>query len=86
MYVPGFVDIAPEKNLTFVGTVMTKFRVKKSTKKIELNALKLNFPEDFSSIEMFQEDSSKVKNVLQLIFLKAFLVYKYGLTYKYIIE
>uniref|UniRef100_A0AC34G0I6 Aminopeptidase N-like N-terminal domain-containing protein n=1 Tax=Panagrolaimus sp. ES5 TaxID=591445 RepID=A0AC34G0I6_9BILA len=49
--VPGFVPIAPEKNLTFSAAMIIKLLVKESTKRIELNAITLNLSnntEDYS--------------------------------------
>uniref|UniRef100_A0AC35FYB5 Aminopeptidase n=1 Tax=Panagrolaimus sp. PS1159 TaxID=55785 RepID=A0AC35FYB5_9BILA len=49
--VPGFVPIAPEKNLTFSAAMIIKLHVKEATKKIELNAITLNLSnntEDYS--------------------------------------
>uniref|UniRef100_A0A914Y669 Uncharacterized protein n=1 Tax=Panagrolaimus superbus TaxID=310955 RepID=A0A914Y669_9BILA len=40
--VPGFVPIAPEKNLTFSAAMIIKLFVKEATKRIELNAITLN--------------------------------------------
>uniref|UniRef100_A0A914Q1F4 Uncharacterized protein n=1 Tax=Panagrolaimus davidi TaxID=227884 RepID=A0A914Q1F4_9BILA len=49
--VPGFVPIAPEKNLTFSAAMIIKLHVKEATKIIELNAITLNLSnntEDYS--------------------------------------
>ncbi|KAH7711631.1 peptidase family M1 containing protein, partial [Aphelenchoides avenae] len=54
VYVPGFVPIAPEKNLTFDAALIIKFRAEKTTKKIELNSLKLNF-RDVSTFEILED-------------------------------
>ncbi|CAD5224246.1 unnamed protein product [Bursaphelenchus okinawaensis] len=43
VYVPGFVPITPEKNLTFDGAMIIKFKVTNPTNRIELNAHFLNF-------------------------------------------
>uniref|UniRef100_A0A914HL42 Aminopeptidase n=1 Tax=Globodera rostochiensis TaxID=31243 RepID=A0A914HL42_GLORO len=45
VFVPGFgVHISPNLNLTFDGDLLLKFGVNRTTKRIELNALKLRFP------------------------------------------
>uniref|UniRef100_A0A183BZM7 Peptidase_M1 domain-containing protein n=1 Tax=Globodera pallida TaxID=36090 RepID=A0A183BZM7_GLOPA len=45
VFVPGFgVHISPTLNLTFDGDLLLKFGVNRTTKRIELNALKLRFP------------------------------------------
>ncbi|KAH7693563.1 peptidase family M1 containing protein, partial [Aphelenchoides avenae] len=54
VYVPGFVPVAPEKNLTFDAALIIKFRAEKTTKKIELNSLKLNF-RDVSTFEILED-------------------------------
>ncbi|KAI1719438.1 peptidase family m1 domain-containing protein [Ditylenchus destructor] len=58
IYVPGFVDLPPEKNLTFDAAMILKFRVQKATKVIELNSLKLNFPEDLTQFQILQDGGS----------------------------
>uniref|UniRef100_A0AC34QQW3 Uncharacterized protein n=1 Tax=Panagrolaimus sp. JU765 TaxID=591449 RepID=A0AC34QQW3_9BILA len=44
VYVPGFIDLPKEKNLTFSGALIIKFKVKETTNKIELNSLHLDLP------------------------------------------
>lgn len=53
VFVPGFgASIAPEHNLTFDGDLTLKFAVNRSAKRIELNALKLNF--DKRKLEQYE--------------------------------
>lgn len=44
-YLPGYVDIEAEKNLTFEAAMIMKFRAEETTDKIVLNSLKLTFPQ-----------------------------------------
>lgn len=47
VYVPGFgARIDPEHNLTFEGELVLKFGVNRTCRRIELNALKLRFPQE----------------------------------------
>ncbi|KAI6216205.1 Aminopeptidase N [Aphelenchoides fujianensis] len=55
IYVPGFVDLPPEKNLTFDGALIIKFRVLNPTNKIELNALNLNFTDKLDAFRLLQD-------------------------------
>uniref|UniRef100_A0A914NGX9 Aminopeptidase n=1 Tax=Meloidogyne incognita TaxID=6306 RepID=A0A914NGX9_MELIC len=53
IFVPGFgAQIPDENNLTFNGDLLMKFRVEQSTRRIELNALKLSF--DRVNLEKYQ--------------------------------
>nr|CAD2203580.1 unnamed protein product [Meloidogyne enterolobii] len=53
IFVPGFgAQIPDENNLTFNGDLLMKFRVEQSTRRIELNALKLSF--DRFNLEKYQ--------------------------------
>jgi hypothetical protein len=58
IYVPGFIAIPPEKNLTFDAALIIKFRVEKNVKRIELNSLKLDLPEA-QKFEILQDSTSK---------------------------
>src|SRR5688500_5364977 len=49
VYLPGFVPIQPEKNMTFDGEILIKFRVDNPTDMIELNCAKLNLSSDLAS-------------------------------------
>lgn len=43
VYVPGFIPLSEEKNMTFDGALIIKFKVLNATNKIELNAVNLHF-------------------------------------------
>uniref|UniRef100_A0A914E5I1 Aminopeptidase n=1 Tax=Acrobeloides nanus TaxID=290746 RepID=A0A914E5I1_9BILA len=55
IYVPGFVEIPKEKNLTFDGALTIKFRVDEPTNKIELNSLKLGLPSVLSDYAILED-------------------------------
>ncbi|KAI6237348.1 Aminopeptidase N [Aphelenchoides besseyi] len=55
VYVPGFVPISQEKNLTFDGALIIKFRAVKATNRIELNAVDLHFPNKLDNFRLMQD-------------------------------
>uniref|UniRef100_A0A0K0DV16 Aminopeptidase n=1 Tax=Strongyloides stercoralis TaxID=6248 RepID=A0A0K0DV16_STRER len=61
VFLPGYVEIPKNKNLTFDGSIQIKFVVDEDTNEIVLNADKLNF--DSNDLEnkykLFKSDSSK---------------------------
>ncbi|VDN02876.1 unnamed protein product [Thelazia callipaeda] len=60
-YLPGYVEIPANKNLTFEAALIIKFRVDESTDRIVLNALKLNFPDDLEKIKILQDTVAQAK-------------------------
>lgn len=61
VYVPGFIEIPEDKNLTFEAALILKFHVVKPTKIIQLNALKLNFNSPLSSYEILKDETEVIK-------------------------
>uniref|UniRef100_A0AC35UHB4 Peptidase_M1 domain-containing protein n=1 Tax=Rhabditophanes sp. KR3021 TaxID=114890 RepID=A0AC35UHB4_9BILA len=58
-YLPGFVEISEEKNLTFDGDLSIKFHVIKETKEIVLNADQLTFDLDVENYKLLKVVPSK---------------------------
>uniref|UniRef100_A0A914DTK8 Aminopeptidase n=1 Tax=Acrobeloides nanus TaxID=290746 RepID=A0A914DTK8_9BILA len=55
IYVPGFVEIPKEKNLSFDGALTIKIRVDEPTNKIELNSIKLGLPSGLSNYAILKD-------------------------------
>uniref|UniRef100_A0A915AG91 Aminopeptidase n=2 Tax=Parascaris univalens TaxID=6257 RepID=A0A915AG91_PARUN len=64
-FLPGYVDIPPERNLTFDAALIIKFRVNEATNKIVMNALKLNFSDNIEKYKLLQEGESKPVQVMR---------------------
>uniref|UniRef100_A0A0R3RW20 Aminopeptidase n=1 Tax=Elaeophora elaphi TaxID=1147741 RepID=A0A0R3RW20_9BILA len=55
IFLPGYVDIPTNKNMTFDAALTIKFWVAEETDKIVLNSLKLNFSENMEKIKILQD-------------------------------
>uniref|UniRef100_A0A915PPH7 Aminopeptidase n=1 Tax=Setaria digitata TaxID=48799 RepID=A0A915PPH7_9BILA len=55
VYLPGYVEVPEDKNMSFDAALIIKFRVDEVTDKIVLNSLKLNFPDNLEEIKILQE-------------------------------
>uniref|UniRef100_A0AC34R3K1 Aminopeptidase N-like N-terminal domain-containing protein n=1 Tax=Panagrolaimus sp. JU765 TaxID=591449 RepID=A0AC34R3K1_9BILA len=62
IYVPGYVPLPTGKDFTFDGDLQMKFKVKKPTKKIELNSLNLDFPTNLEDYHLSTTGANSTKS------------------------
>ncbi|VDK47972.1 unnamed protein product [Anisakis simplex] len=58
-YLPGYVDIPADRNLTFDAALIIKFRVNEATDRIVLSAVNLNFSDDVSKYKLLQDQKTQ---------------------------